>query len=119
MPLTTQFPWMLLGFRPTGDVGQFTMYTNRKGKLVCFLKTRPAKPFTSRQKANMRQFTAIATVWRSMAPWQRQQWRLASQRAGLSVTPYNLFVYSNMQPDSTPLLTIQRQSGIDLGFPPK
>lgn len=119
MPALTSFPWRLLGFRPTGDVGQFTLYTNRKGKLVCFLKTRPSKPLTSRQRANNRQFAAIASVWRSMSPASRQAWQQACRQAGLTITAYNLFVYSNMQPDSTTLQTIQRQSGIYLGFPPK
>lgn len=119
MRLTERFPWRLIGIRPTGDVGDYTLYTNRKGKLVCFLKTRPGKPFTARQKANMRQFTAIASVWRSMSPALRLDWQRACQRAGLTITPYNLFVYANMQPDCSTLQTVQRQSGIYLGYPPK
>jgi hypothetical protein len=119
MQLTQTFPWRFIGIRPTGDIGQFTMYTNRKGSLVCFLKTRPAKPLTARQRANMRQFTAIASLWQSLSPALREAWRQASQRAGLSITQYNLFVYSNAQPDLSTLQTVQRQSGIYLGFPPK
>ncbi len=116
MQLERAFPWKLIGFRPTGDVGKFTLYTNRKGALVCFLKTWPAKPLTSRQRANCRQFTAIASVWRSMSPELRSRWSQAAKRAGLTITPYNLFVYSQMQPDSSTLLTVQRQSGVFLGF---
>ena len=119
MLLTQQFPWRLLGFRPTGDIAQWTLYTNKKGDLVCFLKTHPGKPFTSRQRALMRQFTAIASVWRSMSPASRQAWEEATRRAGLTITAYNLFVYANMQPDCSTLQTIQRQSGIYLGFPPR
>lgn len=118
MLLTQSFPWKLIGIRPTGDLGQFTMYTNRKGSLVCFLKTRPAKPLTNRQLGNMRRFTAIGSVWRSMPPSERQAWQLAAKRAGLTITAYNLFVYSQMQPDSSTLLTVQRQSAVHLGFGP-
>lgn len=119
MQLERSFPWHLIGFRPTGDVGDFTLYSNKKKAIVCFLKTHPGKPFTARQKANMRQFAAIASVWSSMSPALREAWSQACQRAGLTITPYNLFVYSNMQPDSSTLQTVQRQSGIYLGFPPK
>lgn len=119
MQTPEQIPWHLIGFRPTGDVGDYTLYTNRKGSLVCFLKTHPGKPFTARQRANMRQFTAIASVWRSMPESSRQAWRSACQRAGLTITAYNLFVYANMQPDSATLETVQRQSGIYLGYPPR
>jgi hypothetical protein len=116
MQINAAFPWRLIGIRPTGDVGPFTLYTNRKGKLICFLKTRPAKPLTARQRANMRKFEAIASVWRSMEPAQRADWSLAAKRAGLTITAYNLFIYSQMQPDSSTLLTVQNQSGICLGF---
>jgi hypothetical protein len=119
MQLTQQFPWKFLGIRPTGDAGDYTLYTNRKGKLICFLKTRPSKPLTSRQRANIRQFAAIASVWRSMSPSLREAWRQASLRSGLTITHYNLFVYANMQPNSSTLQTIERQSGIYLGYPPR
>jgi len=116
---TADFPWHLLGFRPTGDIGDFTLYTNRKKSIVCFPKTHPGKPFTSRQLANMRQFAAIASVWRSISSASRADWSRACQLAGLTITPYNLFVYANMQPDTSTLETVQRQSGVYLGYPPR
>lgn len=114
MPTLDPIPWQLLGLRTTGDIGQYTLYTNRKGSLVVFLKTRPRVPFTNRQLSNMRRFTAIAATWRAMPDAQRQKWRDATRLANLRITPYNLYVYAMMTPSENVLATISRQTGIDL-----
>jgi hypothetical protein len=115
MQINQRFPWRLIGFRPTGDVWDYTLYTNKKGSLVCYVKTRPGKPFTARQLANMRQFTAIASLWTSLSPSAKRSWVDAARKATLSITAYNLFVYANMQPDRSTIRTIQRQTGENLG----
>lgn len=82
--------------------------------MICFVKTRPAVPVTARQRANMLKFKAIASIWRALSPESRQRWRDAARLAKLTITPYNLFVYSMMQPDRSTIKTIEHQSGIDL-----
>lgn len=104
----------LLGFYPSGDVGPYTCYTTKKGKVVFFVQTTPTGVPSLLQRQNRSRFHAAAWLWANEPSATRQLWRLAATRAGLSITGYNLFTYFVHTKDVDAIKTVERISGIEL-----
>jgi len=104
--------YAMLGFRPTGDLGDFTLYTNRRNKTVIFLKAPPRKPPSETQLQQRARWSVIAAGWQSLPDARRHAWLRAARAAGLSIGGYNLFVWYACNPDPAVLATICRRAGI-------
>lgn len=102
------------GWNPTGDFGPWTMYTAENKKPVMFIKAPPTKPPTYRQEYQHEQWVATARAWRRMAKETRNLWELATKRASLYLTGYNLFVWWRNTHDTLTLQSIIRQSGVEI-----
>jgi len=107
----------LMGMVAWGDIGPFTMYKNKNGKVVVFLKTIPGKPASELQTHYRNRFAAGCILWQMLSPSERDDWNLATSRLSIPLTGHNLFLSFILRPDDQALATINRQSGIDLANP--
>lgn len=105
------------GFKVQGDFGPITCYTNKRNRVVWFLKAPPRSPPTADQLALREQFRTIALDWKALTDGQRQIWLSTSALAHLRISGYNLFVYWKMTDDDSTIKTIAHQSGLTLPPP--
>lgn len=104
----------LLGLYPSGDLGPYTIYTSKRHKIVFFPKAPPKKPPTELQRRERAIFTSVAFLWRALPAATRADWKLATQRARLTISGYNLFTYYHSTKDREAIATVERHSGIAL-----
>lgn len=100
-----------LGFQAQGDLGGYTMYTARDGRLVFFPKHPPLKPPSPRQQIQRQRFTMAAEAWQALTPDQRRNWTDAANHVPLSITGYNLFIYHQTTNNDATINTIERLTG--------
>jgi len=109
---------IILGMNVQGDIGPLTMYTSRRRKLVVFLRAPPLNPPSQTQEIMRDLFRNYAAAWRAAGQAVRDQWKQATQRANLSLTGYQLWVWFSRTRDEPALRTIERQSSLTLTRPP-
>lgn len=102
------------GFRATGDVGPFTVYTTKRNRCVWFRKTVPSKPASPLQRRQRSRFEMAAQAWERLGSPNRLLWRNAARRAGLFVNGPALWTWWQLSGDLSIIRTIERQSGITL-----
>jgi len=107
----------LLGLRPTGDLGPYTIYTSKRRATVIFLRSPPQKPPSHRQQAWRSNFSAAAHAWSELTNAQRADWTAAATTCRLRITAYNLWLALSLHPDQPTLDTIQRLSEQQLQTP--
>jgi len=107
----------LFGFIAWGDFGDLTLYTSQRGKVIIFRKTWPEGPASDAQLTQRNRLAAAASTWQSLNDSQREQWELASLRASLCMTGYDLFVHWKLIADPSAIQTLQRQTNTNL-IPP-
>lgn len=118
MPHTTlENLYSLLGFIIWGDLNEVTIYRDRQGKMVWFAKTYPDKPASQFQLDNRAQMTGYAANWQALSDATHAQWELATKRASLTMTGYNLFIHYKYTADDTAIRQIERQTNTTL-LPP-
>lgn len=89
----------LMGLLIGGDFGPLTFYKNKRGRLVWFPKAPPDKPPSPKQTTQRNKFRLAARAWRTLTPYQRAQWELASRRASLCMTGYDCFLHFKLKPN--------------------
>lgn len=104
----------IIGFRPTGDLGAFTIYSSLRQGTVWFIKSPPLEPPSVRQLHYRNLFRSAAAAWRTLTPEKRNDWLLAARRAYLSINGYNLFVWYQLKRDRATLATVERVSRLTL-----
>ena len=107
----------LWGFVIWGDFGPLTMYRSKRGKIVTFAKTYPAKPPSELQLEQRAAFSTAAQAWRALTAGQRAQWELASRRASLCMHGYDLWIHYQLTGDTSAIETLERQTHTSL-LPP-
>lgn len=100
----------LMGFYVTGDWGPLTFYTNKRGLLVWFNKAPPLEPPSPAQTSQRNLFRLVAIYWKNLTDAERNQYELASKRASLCMTGYNLFMHFKTTPDDAAKATIEHQT---------
>ena len=100
----------LMGLHIGGDWGPLTFYKSKRGKLVWFPRSPPLAPPSSMQLAQRNRFRLAAELWPTLSDAQREQYELASRRASLCMTGYNLFVHFKTTPDDAAKTTIEHQT---------
>jgi hypothetical protein len=103
-----------LGFRPTGDLGPFTLYTSRRRKLVFFPRSPPTSPASPRQLHQRNKFRNLAQAWNQTPETIRAAFRTAVKRCSLALTPFNLFLLVNMNPNHPSWTTLERIAQVQL-----
>lgn len=112
MPFTV--PLEVLGMMIAGDVGDFTIYTDKFGRKIIFPFSPPEKPPSSRQLAQRQVFRQAVEGWKNLNPDQRAAWEQASRTCGLCMTGHNAFVHFWLTQDFAALATLERQAGLSL-----
>lgn len=112
-PSITKF-W---GWWPTGDWGPFTFYTSHRRHLtVAYPRSPPKEPPSWKQKFAQADFQLAAEAWSLLTRPIKDRWTLAAKRAHLRISGFNFWMYVQIRHDVAAARTVQRQSGIDLGF---
>lgn len=104
----------MLGFQTWGDIGPFTVFRNKRGHVVWYLKAPPTCPASPAQIIDRDRWRAAAIAWNALTPLNRADWEAASNRASLGITGYNLFLYWQTTGDRPAIVTIERQTGFEL-----
>lgn len=107
--LVSIFGWVIWG-----DLGQLTIYRNRKAKMVAFTKTWPKAETSALQETQRARFTAAAAAWQALTPETRAQWHLATRRASLCAHGYDLWVHWHTIGDEAAIRTLERQTSTTL-----
>lgn len=116
MALTDNKILALLGFNATGDLGPWTLYTSARHQIVFYPRMPALNPPTPLQLVMRNRWSLAAAAWQMLTPAARKNWELASKRARLKITGYNLWLYLSTTGDRATVDTIARQSGVTL-FP--
>lgn len=103
-----------LGWRIQGDLGPWTFYTSARGSIVWYERTPALNPPSAIQQVMRDRWRIAAQAWHSLDQETKARWELASQRANLHITGYNLWVYWRTTQDRTSVETVARQSGLTL-----
>jgi hypothetical protein len=106
-----------LGFVIWGDLGPTTIYRNKKRKVVFFAKTWPHKPPSEAQTIQRQRFIDAAAAWHLLSASARATWELATRRASLCATGYDLFTHWHITNDNAAIHTLERQTRTTL-LPP-
>jgi len=103
-----------LGWNVTGDMGPWTFYTDAQRNIVWFARVPALNPASATQATMRLRWTLAAAAWRMQTPATRNNWELASKRAHLRITGYDLWVHWITVQDRPTILTVGRQAGITL-----
>lgn len=114
MALNPKLLTRYLGFVVWGDLGPYTMYTNKQGHLVLYLKAPPKVPLTQFQLDQLQAFSAAAVAWHAIPEYKRWNWETLSRRLSLKMTGYNAFTHFFLKPSTPNLETVARQAGFQL-----
>jgi hypothetical protein len=110
---TETLPYLAIAM--AGDVGPFTTYTNKNGRIVFFPRSPPEKPASDAQLAQRQKFRDVAAAWKALTPAKRADWNKVQYTAHLSITGYDLFTWWKLGGDTDQkLATIARQGGVTL-----
>lgn len=111
------FPIHLLGLTVSGDVGPFTVYTDRFGKKVFFPKAPPKSPASDLQLLVRSRFMLAQTEYMSLSDADKLAYENLVRATNLCMTGQNLFIHVAMMHTFTFLDTLQRQAGIAVPAP--
>jgi len=102
-----------LGFRLSGDLGQYTMYTYCRKRPVFFIKSPPLTPPTWLQRRQRNRFIIVGYLWRGIGLDRRILWTKLAKAARLNISGYNLFLYWSLRHDVPTITTLVRVTGIN------
>lgn len=111
-------PWNLLGFSVSGDVGGYTIYTDKNNRKIAFPLAPPDKPPSPAQAAHRERFRLAQAAWSGLSDQVKLQLETASQAGSLVMTGQNLYITIALQNDNTALQTLAEQTGTTLPFIP-
>lgn len=117
MALTQTQISQVWGWWPTGDCGPLTFYTSHKRHVtVAYPRAPPKEPPSWKQKIEQTRFRSAARLWSLQPNSTRDAWTLACKRAQLSISGFNFWMYVHLRHDEPAARTVQRQSGVNLGY---
>jgi len=107
-------PWNLIGMEVSGDVGDYTIYTNRFQKKVAFPKAPPKEPPSELQIIQRASFKAAQKSWMDLTDQEKTNLENATKKLSMPLTGQNLWISALLKSDFQAYLTVQNQSGIIL-----
>jgi len=111
-------PANLLGIMVQGDIGEYTIYTDRHGRKVVYPKAPPKEPPSAAQTQLRNRFRAALINWMQLTPEERDAYKRATRNCNAAITPTGLWISGSITHDTTSIQTISRQTGIHLVNPP-
>lgn len=107
-------PINILGTFVTGDLGDVTMYTNRRGKKVVYPFSPPMQPASDLQLVQRARFAAAHAIWKALSATEKANLETACRRTALVLTGKNLYMSACLTNRNTELQKVGRQAGLDL-----
>jgi len=107
-------PSSVFGLIVSGDVGDFTIYTDRFGKKVTFPKSPPKEPPTPFQVALRTRFKTAQANYMALSDVAKADWELLVQRTHLCMTGQNLYISVSMRRTFDILDTLMHQSRVSV-----
>lgn len=111
------FPIELLGCTVSGDVGPFTVYTDRFGKKVFFPKAPPKSPATALQLRVRSRFMDAQAEYMALSDADKLDWEHLIRASNLCMTGQNLYIHVAMMHTTDMLNTLIHQTGVDVAPP--
>ena len=115
-PKSTALASMLgvLGIHVQGDIGPWTVYTDRYGRKKWFLFSPPTKPPTPPQIAQRERFKAAQKNWKLLTEQQKKDLETACLKTSLVLTGQNLFISAQLTGKQESLQVLARQTKLPL-----
>lgn len=108
-----------LGLEISGDLGDFTMWRTRRGKIVCYPRTVPGTVPSVAQQNHRQHFRESVARWNLLTPQQKADYESASKALSLPMTGHDLWIRWTFAGSLAEANTIQRLSGFTLILPPE
>jgi len=105
----------LAGFTLAGDLGDFTWYTNRRGKRVAFLRAPPPNAPSPAQKRQRLRFGLARERWANLTAPQKAELEQAVITLAMVLTGQNLYMSLQLVP--RPTVWAQVKALLSPGFP--
>lgn len=101
-----------LALRVTGDLGPFTIWTDKYGRTCLCLKTWLKDPASFSQITHRNRIRLAAVEWRLLHPTTRKAWLTTARVTGARCNGYMLWSYYRMTQDIKTIKTLFRQAKI-------
>jgi len=111
-------PWNLLAMYLSGDLGGYTVYSDRYGRPTWFPKDTPSRPPSQEQIILRQRFAAAQANWKAADAETRANYEAATKKLSMPLTGQNLWISVSMRHDTSGLETVSAQSGLALPTPP-
>ncbi len=108
----------LLGLHVQGDLGPWTIYTDRKGRKKWFLYSPPTKPPTDKQITQRQRFTNAQANWMVLTQTEKLNLEKACVMQSMAFTGQNLFISAQLTGKQAALQVIARLTGLTLPIAP-
>lgn len=106
-----------MGTTVSGDLGDYTIYTDRYGRKVAYPRSPPTKPPSESQVIQRARFAAAIADWIALAEDTRFDWERASLRSSICMTGHNLYIHFALVRHDRVRQTLERQTGLTLPAP--
>ncbi len=107
------------GIAVMGDVGPFTVWTNKNGRIVVAPRVPPDEPPTPPQIRQRNRFALAMQHWKAETPQVRNDWNLLANRLSLCAFGLNVYISLSLLPDNDKLETANRRARLNLQPPPE
>lgn len=107
----------LWGLEVSGDIGPFTIFTDRFGKKVNFLKAPPKEPASTMQVQQRSRFRSAQAEYQGLSKEEKREYEDLTKRASLCMTGQNLFIHVALRNTFGLLQTLQLQWNITVTPP--
>lgn len=107
-------PWNLLGIWVSGDIGDYTVFTDKFGRKIPFPRAPPDKPPSALQQRQRLRFKFAQSQWKALSSVQKENLETACRTLALTLTGQNLYISAILRDDPVSYETVSRQSGVPL-----
>lgn len=107
-------PLSLLGMRVSGDLGPYTLYTDRYLRKQFFYYTPPTKIPTPAQAAQRLRFKEAQAGWNALTSQEKENLEDACRAASLTLTGQNLYISASIKQMTESYEAVGQQTGIPL-----
>lgn len=108
---------IIAGLTIRGDVGPYTCWTSKAGRIVVATKNPPDEPPSPLQQKQRARFGAAMDRWSHQTPSARQAWNTAATANSLPMSGVNLFIQFSFTQNLDALASINRIARTTLTLP--
>lgn len=109
----------LLGTNVSGDLGELTLWTSKRGRLTAARKNPPHLPSSPDQLYQQDRFRQAQAYWSGRPTAEKLAWEAITFVLSLPLTGQNLVISLALRGDKASLDTLIAQSGVSVPMPPR